>query len=41
MIYSVGKDRKDNGGLLDPPRSKGLVTQESDIGFRVERQAVK
>ena len=36
MVYSVGPDRTDNDGVLDPPKN-GPLPRESDIGFRVER----
>jgi hypothetical protein len=38
VIYSVGTDRKDNDGELYPPRD-GSNSRESDVGFRVEREA--
>jgi len=36
IVYSVGRDHKDNGGLLEPT-TKGPLPHESDVGFRVER----
>jgi hypothetical protein len=40
IVYSVGPDHKDNGGLLERP-SKGPQPREMDIGFRVERTLKK
>jgi hypothetical protein len=36
IVYSVGPDHKDNGGLLERP-TKGPFPREWDVGFRVER----
>lgn len=37
-IYSVGPDRRDNDGRLDPLK-KGPLPREVDVGFRVERRS--
>jgi hypothetical protein len=40
LVYSVGPDHKDNGGLVELP-TKGPLPRERDIGFRVERAVEK
>lgn len=40
IVYSVGPDHKDNGGLL-ARSSRGPLPGERDVGFRVERRIEK
>jgi hypothetical protein len=37
MVYSVGEDRRDDGGKLEPPRDAMKHNETWDVVFRVQR----